>query len=81
MSRRFCVLAGHTLIVAVILLSAEVSTGATPKVRVGLPDFASSSVPFEIARRMGYFSQEGLDVDIIRMYKIGLGQFSARICL
>ena len=67
MGRRFCVLAGHTLIVAVILLSAELSAGATPKVRVGLPDFTSSSVPFEIARRMGYFSQEGLDVDIIRM--------------
>ena len=67
MGRRFCVLASRTFIIAVILLSPELSPGANPKVRVGLPDFTSSSVPFEIARRMGYFSQEGLDVDIIRM--------------
>ena len=67
MGRRFCVLASLTFIIAVILLSPELSPGANPKVRVGLPDFTSSSVPFEIARRMGYFSQEGLDVDIIRM--------------
>ncbi len=40
---------------------------ANTKIRVGLPDFTSSSVPFEIARQMGYFSQEGLDVEVIRM--------------
>jgi ABC-type nitrate/sulfonate/bicarbonate transport system substrate-binding protein len=67
MGRRFCVLASLTFIIVVILLSPELSPGANPKVRVGLPDFTSSSVRFEIARRMGYFSQEGLDVDIIRM--------------
>jgi len=67
MGRRFCVLSSSIIIVAIISLSAEPRAGAYPKIRVGLPDFTSSSVPFEIARRMGYFSQEGLDVDIIRM--------------
>ncbi len=51
----------------VIFLSADAPARANTKIRVGLPDFTSSSVPFEIARQMGYFSQEGLDVEIIRM--------------
>jgi NitT/TauT family transport system substrate-binding protein len=49
------------------LISWSAAARAQTKVRVGLPDFTSSSVPFEIARQMGYFSQEGLDVEVIRM--------------
>ena len=37
------------------------------KVRMAIPDFTSSSVLVEIARQKGYFSQEGLEVEIIRM--------------
>jgi len=37
------------------------------KIRIAIPDFTSSSVPFEIARQKGFFSQEGLDVEIIRI--------------
>jgi ABC-type nitrate/sulfonate/bicarbonate transport system substrate-binding protein len=40
---------------------------ANTRIRVGLPDFTSSSVPFEIARQLGYYAQEGLDVEVIRM--------------
>ena len=54
-------------VLAVIFLAAAVPADAGNKLRVGLPDFTSSSVPFEIARQMNYFSQEGLDVEIIRM--------------
>jgi len=49
------------------VLSPVAPARANTKIRVGLPDFTSSSVPFEIARQMGYFSQEGLDVEVIRM--------------
>ena len=49
------------------VLSPIAQARANTKIRVGLPDFTSSSVPFEIARQMGYFSQEGLDVEVIRM--------------
>ena len=49
------------------VLSPIARARANTKIRVGLPDFTSSSVPFEIARQMGYFSQEGLDVEVIRM--------------
>src|ERR1041384_5144828 len=52
---------------AVLFLSTAAPARAGNKLRVGLPDFTSSSVPFEIARQMNYFSQEGLDVEIIRM--------------
>jgi len=55
MGRRFCVLASGTFFIVVILLLAELSAGASPKVRVGLPDFTSSSVPFEIAPADGLF--------------------------
>jgi ABC-type nitrate/sulfonate/bicarbonate transport system substrate-binding protein len=56
-----------TAVFAVLFLSTAAPTRAGNKLRVGLPDFTSSSVPFEIARQMNYFSQEGLDVEIIRM--------------
>jgi ABC-type nitrate/sulfonate/bicarbonate transport system substrate-binding protein len=49
------------------VLSLTARASGNTKIRVGLPDFTSSSVPFEIARQMGYFSQEGLDVEVIRM--------------
>ncbi len=49
------------------VLSPVAPARANTKIRVGFPDFTSSSVPFEIARQMGYFSQEGLDVEVIRM--------------
>jgi ABC-type nitrate/sulfonate/bicarbonate transport system substrate-binding protein len=60
------------LLVLVVFFCIDVLSFVTParantKIRVGLPDFTSSSVPFEIARQMGYFSQEGLDVEVIRM--------------
>jgi ABC-type nitrate/sulfonate/bicarbonate transport system substrate-binding protein len=54
-------------IFSIDLLAPIASARANTKLRVGLPDFTSSSVPFEIARQMGYFSQEGLDVEVIRM--------------
>src|SRR5437773_9431158 len=54
-------------VLAVMFLSAAAPARASNKLRVGLPDFTSSSVPFEIARQMNYFSQEGLDVEVIRM--------------
>lgn len=41
------------------LLAPIAPARANTKIRVGLPDFTSSSVPFEIARQMGYFSLEG----------------------
>ena len=56
-----------TAVFAVLFLSTAAPTRAGNKLRVGLPDFTSSSVPFEIARQMNYFSQEGLDVEVIRM--------------
>src|SRR5689334_22191177 len=56
-----------TAVFAVLFLSTAAPACAGNKLRIGLPDFTSSSVPFEIARQMNYFSQEGLDVDIIRM--------------
>jgi ABC-type nitrate/sulfonate/bicarbonate transport system substrate-binding protein len=55
------------LIVCSSLFSLSATVRAQTKIRVGLPDFTSSSVPFEIARQMGYFAQEALDVEIIRM--------------
>src|ERR1043166_7041015 len=55
------------LLVFLTLASSSKTARAQNKIRVGLPDFTSSSVPFEIARQMGYFSQEGLDVEVIRM--------------
>ena len=60
------------LLVVVVVFCIDVLSFVTParantRVRVGFPDFTSSSVPFEIARQMGYFAQEGLDVEIIRM--------------
>lgn len=67
MGRRSCLLPVIVFAFAVIFVSAESPARANTKIRVGLPDFTSSSVPFEIARQMGYFSQEGLDVEIIRM--------------
>src|SRR4030095_4568313 len=67
MERRLYFSPAIVLIVSVIFFSASVTARANTKIRVGLPDFTSSSVPFEIARQMGYFSQEGLDVEIIRM--------------
>ena len=51
------------VMVFVFALSAESPARANTKIRVGLPDFTSSSVPFEIARRMGYFAQKGLDTE------------------
>jgi len=67
MEPRKLVLLVAVIVFAVDVLSVHAPAGAMTKIRVGLPDFTSSSVPFEIARRMGYFSQEGLDVEIIRM--------------
>ncbi|HTF93178.1 MAG TPA: ABC transporter substrate-binding protein [Verrucomicrobiae bacterium] len=55
------------VIFCIDLLAPIATARANTKIRVGLPDFTSSSVPFEIARQMGYFSQEGLDVEVIRM--------------
>src|ERR1043166_9303209 len=55
------------LIVCSTLCSTSRTARAQTKIRVGLPDFTSSSVPFEIARQIGYFSQEALDVEVIRM--------------
>src|ERR1043166_6704716 len=55
------------LVSSLSLISWSTAARAQTKVRVGLPDFTSSSVPFEIARQMGYFSQESLDVEVIRM--------------
>lgn len=37
------------------------------RLRIAIPDFTSSSVPVELARQKGYFSQEGLEVEMIRM--------------
>ncbi len=37
------------------------------RIRIAIPEFTSSAVPFEIARQKGFFSQEGLDVEIIRV--------------
>lgn len=54
-------------IFSVIFLSGSVTARANTKVRVGFPDFTSSSVLFEIARQLSYLTQEGLDVEIIRI--------------
>jgi hypothetical protein len=67
MERRAFLLLVAVFVFAVDFLSDDAPARANTKIRVGLPDFTSSSVPFEIARQMGYFSQEGLDVEIIRM--------------
>ena len=55
------------VMVFVFALSAESPARANIKIRVGLPDFTSSSVPFEIAHWMGYFAQEGLDTEYTRI--------------
>src|SRR5690349_19244059 len=54
-------------VLSVLLFSAAAPAWTSTKLRVGLPDFTSSSVPFEIARQRNYFLQEGLNVEIIRM--------------
>jgi NitT/TauT family transport system substrate-binding protein len=55
------------LLVLSILLISPAWAQQNPKIRIAIPEFTSSSVPFEIARQKGFFSQEGLDVEIIRI--------------
>ncbi len=48
-------------------LAPSASAQQRARIRIAIPDFTSSAVPFEIARQKGFFSQEGLDVEIIRV--------------
>lgn len=55
------------LLVLSTLLIPSAWAQQKPKIRIAIPDLTSSAVPFEIARQKGFFSQEGLDVEIIRI--------------
>lgn len=46
---------------------AQTSDGSLKKVRLAVPAFSSSQMPPFVAKELGYYRQEGLDVEIILM--------------
>ena len=49
------------------ILAFQFSVHATDKVRIGFPDMAAQFVPVPLAQKRGFFQEEGLQAEFIRM--------------
>jgi len=55
------------LLVLLVFLSLHVSVHAADKIRIGYPDFNSSTFTLPLAHLRGFFQEEGLQAELIRI--------------
>ena len=53
------------LILALLVIGAGAASAQIKKVRLSMPTFAITEVPFKIAQAKGFYREEGLDVEMI----------------
>jgi NitT/TauT family transport system substrate-binding protein len=58
-------LARVVLILALLVIGAGSASAQIKKVRLSMPTFAITEVPFKIAQAKGFYREEGLDVEMI----------------
>src|ERR1700752_1508273 len=59
------------LLALVITLFLRPSVDAAEKIRIGFPDLAAQFVPLPLAQKRGFFEEEGLQGEFIRMVSTG----------
>lgn len=59
--------AGSALLAAVLLCKVSSAADSPPKVRIGYPSSAVSTLPFDIAKEKGFYTKAGLEVEYIQM--------------
>ena len=57
----------NALLVLLVFLSLPVSLHAADKIRIGYPDFNSSTFTLPLAHLRGFFQEEGLQAELIRI--------------
>jgi ABC-type nitrate/sulfonate/bicarbonate transport system substrate-binding protein len=55
------------LLVLLVFLSLHVSVHAADKIRIGFPEFNSSTFTLPLAQIKGFFNEEGLQAELIRL--------------
>lgn len=55
------------LLVLLVFFSLHVSVYAADKIRIGFPEFNSSTFTLPLAQIKGFFNEEGLQAELIRL--------------
>jgi ABC-type nitrate/sulfonate/bicarbonate transport system substrate-binding protein len=55
------------VLVSLVFLSLHVSVHSADKIRIGFPEFNSSTFTLPLAQIKGFFNEEGLQAELIRI--------------